>query len=133
MKKTDENFPAKDVDEYLYELPETMRAVLEKVRRSIQAAAPESEELISYRIPTYKYMGPLVHFAAFKDHCSLIVVNKSIMEIFREELSSYKTTGTTIHFTPDKPLPAALVRKIVKTRIRENKERHAAGKAKAAK
>ncbi len=73
-------------------------------------------------------MGPLVHFAAFKDHCSLIVISKNILKTFDKELQSYKTSGTTIHFTPDKPIPAALVQKIVKTRIKENEERYAADK-----
>ncbi|HEX9652389.1 MAG TPA: DUF1801 domain-containing protein [bacterium] len=116
----------RSVDDYLSALPEAVRTTLEKVRQSIKAAAPKAEELISYRIPTYKYLGPLVHFAAFESHCSLIVVNKSIMKIFKKELLSYETSGMTIHFTPDKPLPATLVKKIVKLRIKENEEQNAA-------
>lgn len=126
MEKASKTAPAKNVDEYLQTLPEAMRITLETVRQSIKAAAPKAEEVISYRIPTYKYKGPLVHFAAFETHCSLIVVNKSIMMIFKEELQSYKTSGTTIHFSPEKPLPGALVKKIVKVRIKENEERNAA-------
>jgi uncharacterized protein YdhG (YjbR/CyaY superfamily) len=128
MEKAANTIPAKNVDEYLNALPEAVRTTLEKVRQTIKAAAPKAEEVISYQIPTYKYMGPLVHFAAFKNHSSLIVVNKTILKIFDKELQSYKTSGTTIHFTPDKPLPAALVQKIVKTRIKENEERKAASK-----
>lgn len=79
-----------------------------------------AEELISYRIPTYKYHGSLVHFAAFKNHSSFIVVDKSLLEIFKSELEGYKTSGTTIRFTAENPLPAALVKKIVKARIEKN-------------
>ena len=128
MEKTAKTINKKNVDEYLSALPEAVRFTLEKLRQTIKKAAPKSEELISYQIPTYKYRGPLVHFAAFKDHCSFIVVNKNILKTFDKELQFYKTTGTTIHFTPDKPLPAALVQKIVKTRIRENEVRKAINK-----
>ena len=121
---------AKNVDEYLQLLPEEVRNMLEKLRQAIKAAAPEAEEIISYQIPTYKYKGPLVHFAAFKDHCSLTVVSENILKIFAKELQPYKVSGRTIHFTSDKPLHATLVQKIVKTRIKENEERNAAGKNK---
>lgn len=114
--------PAKTVDEYLERVPDNMRDMLEKLRQTIRKAAPKAEEVISYQIPTYKYLGPLVHFAAFKDHCSLVVINKGILKTFEKELQLYKTTGTTIHFTADKPLPASLVQKIVKIRIKDNEK-----------
>lgn len=114
--------PAKTVDEYLEKVPDNMRDLLEKLRQTIRKAAPKAEEIISYQIPTYKYLGPLVHFAAFKDHCSLVVINKSILKTFEKELQLYKTAGTTIHFTAAKPLPASLVQKIVKIRIKDNEE-----------
>ena len=114
--------PAKTVNEYLERVPADMKSKLEKLRQTITKAAPNAEEIISYQIPTYKYLGPLIHFAAFKDHCSLVVINKDILKTFEKELQLYKTTGTTIHFTPAKPLPASLVQKIVKIRIRNNEE-----------
>ena len=123
MEKVAKTIPARNVDEYLHVLPETVRTSLKKLRQTIKTAAPKAEEIISYQIPMYKYMGPLVCFAAFKDHCSFFVINKNILRIFDKELQSYKTSGTTIHFTPDKPLPTTLVQKIVKTRIKENEER----------
>lgn len=70
MEKAPRTIKAKTVDEYLHELPEAQRDMLEKLREAIKTAAPEAEEVISYRIPTYKYHGPLVHFAAFKNHFS---------------------------------------------------------------
>lgn len=124
--KSDQNRKAgttiKTVDEYLESLPGDMKDMLEKLRQTIRKAAPKAEEVISYQIPTYKYLGPLVHFAAFTAHCSLVVINKSILKTFEKELQSYKTTGTTIHFTPAKPLPASLVQKIVKIRIKNNEK-----------
>lgn len=130
MEKATKTIPAKNVDEYLQALPVNIRDLLEKLRRAIKAAAPKAEEIISYQIPTYKYKGPLVHFAAFKDHCSLVVINKNILTIFSKELQGYKISGTTIHFTPDRPLPAALVQKIIKARIKDNEEGNAAGNGK---
>lgn len=115
----------KTVDQYLAELPEEMRELLEGVRKAIKKAAPKCEELISYQVPTYKQLGPLVHFAAFKGHCSLIVVRKDILKIFVNELASFKTNGATIRFTPEHPLPSTLVQKIIKTRVQQNEE-HAA-------
>jgi len=121
--------PAKNIDQYLQELPDDVRITLGKLRQTIKATAPKAEEIISYQVPTYKYMGPLVCFAAYKDHCSLFVVSKNILKIFEKELQGYKTSGTTIHFTPEKPLPSALVQKIVQTRIQENEVRTQANKS----
>ena len=122
MEKTDKKIQPKNVDEYLQALPEEMRTTLEKVRQIIKAAAPMAEESISYQIPTYKIHGPLVHFVARKNYCSFIVVSKSILETFKSELEDYDISGTTIHFTPEKPLPATLIQKIVKARFKENEQ-----------
>ena len=122
MKKDTVVAIPKTVDEYLMALPEDQQDALEKIRQAIKSAAPKAEEVISYQIPTYKLNGPLVHFAAFKNHLSLVVVSKSIAETFAKELAPFKSSGRTIHFTPEKPIPAALVKKIVKERVRENGE-----------
>jgi len=95
--------PAPDVDTYLAALPKKERSTLEKLRKTIRAAAPTAEEVISYRIPAFKHHGPLVFFAALKDHCSLFVVNKQILKKFSAELRPYHTSGTTIHFSPEIP------------------------------
>jgi len=120
MKKDHQQKPAKNVDEYLAAAPEEVRPVLEKLRRTIRAAAPKAEEVISYQIPMFKYHGPLVFFAAFRNHCSFYVVSKPIMETFSSEIKPWDTSGTTIHFSAKNPLPASLVKKIVKARIEEN-------------
>lgn len=111
---------AKDVDEYLINVPEDDRETLEDLRKTIKEAAPMAEEIISYRIPTYKFHGPLVHFVARKNYLSFIVVDKSLIERFKDELEGYKTSGTTIHFSSENPLPEELVKKIVEARIETN-------------
>jgi uncharacterized protein YdhG (YjbR/CyaY superfamily) len=121
--ETKESLTARDVDEYMAALPKEVRVTLERLRKTIKTAAPMAEEAIGYRIPVFKYHGPLVFYAAFEKHCSLYVVSKSILETFSSELKPYKTSGTTIHFSVKKPLPAPLVKKIVKARIEENEAR----------
>jgi uncharacterized protein YdhG (YjbR/CyaY superfamily) len=123
MKEVTKTVPARDVDNYLASIPEKERATLEQLRKVIKAAAPEAEEVISYQIPTYKYHGPLVFFVARKNYFSFIVVSKSILEQFKSELKPYNTSGTTIHFSAENPLPATLVKKIVKARMKENELR----------
>jgi uncharacterized protein YdhG (YjbR/CyaY superfamily) len=110
------------VDKYLTRVPTKDRAALEKVREAILSAAPHAEELISYGIPTYKYMGPLIHFMAGKKHLSLIGVHKDIAKTFAKELKKFKVSGTTIHFTAEAPIPTAVITKIVKLRIKQNSE-----------
>lgn len=112
--------PAKTVDEYLAGIPKETRVALEHLRTAIKAAAPGADEVISYQIPTYRYHGPLVHFVARSTFCSFIVVSKQVLETFGSELKSFDISGTTIHFTAEKPLPDTLVKKIVQRRMAEN-------------
>jgi uncharacterized protein YdhG (YjbR/CyaY superfamily) len=131
MKKTNpgttaakKTAPAQTVDDYLAALPEDVRDALEKLRTVIKAAAPKATEVISYQIPMYKHHGMLVGFAAFKDHCSFFPGAKPLAT-YKDELRAYKTSKGTIRFPIDQPLPAALVKKIVKSRIAENEQRAA--------
>lgn len=121
--KRSDSTPAKSVDEYLARLPKDAQATLQRVRNAIRAAAPQAEEFISYQIPTYKHHGALVHFAAFESHLSFYVVDKSILTQFTAELQAYHISGTTIHFSPENPIPEGLVEKIVRTRIAQNEQR----------
>ena len=114
----------KTVDDYLAELPEEARATLEKLRKTIRAAAPKATEVISYQMPMYKHHGMLVGFAAFKNHLSFFPGAKAITT-HKDELKAYGTSKGTIRFPIGKPLPAALVRKLVKERIVENEKRAA--------
>ena len=114
----------KDIDEYLAGVPEPARTTLNKVRAAIRAAVPpEATEAITYRIPTFKYKGSLVAFAAFKNHCSLFPMSMAVIAAFKDELKGFHTSKGTIHFPLDKPLPAALLKKMVKARVAQNEER----------
>ena len=111
-----------NIDEYIASFPEEVGSILEKVRSTISKAAPSAEEAISYRIPTFKLKGNLVHFAAFKRHIGFFPTPTGIAK-FKEELSSYKGAKGSVQFPYDKPIPYDLVRRIVKFRVRENLER----------
>jgi uncharacterized protein YdhG (YjbR/CyaY superfamily) len=121
------------VDQYLSVLPAAQKVLLQNLRKTIKESAPEAEELISYQIPTYKYHGPLVHFAAFENHCSLIVVSKTVMDHFKNELGAFKTSGRTVHFHAAQPLPEKLVKAILKMRLKENEMLAASKKIKTSK
>jgi uncharacterized protein YdhG (YjbR/CyaY superfamily) len=112
-----------DVDEYLAGVSEPARTTLNKVRAVIRSVAPrEATEGISYGIPTFKYKGMLASFAAFSGHCSLFPGAGPTIE-FKNELKNFQTSKGTIRFALNKPLPAALVKKIVKSRIAENERK----------
>ena len=107
----------KTVDEYLAAVPEPARSTLQKTRAAIRSAAPpEATEGISYNMPVFKYKGVLVWFAAFADHCSLFPT-AGVIAAFKNELKAYRTSKGTIQFPVNKPLPASLVKKMVKARL----------------
>jgi len=109
--------PPKSVDGYLARVPEPARGTLKKIRAMIRSAVPrEATEVISYGIPMFKYKGALVWFAAFSSHCSLFPT-AAVIEKFKKDLEGYTTSKGTIQFPADKPLPAAMVKKIVKARV----------------
>jgi uncharacterized protein YdhG (YjbR/CyaY superfamily) len=113
----------KNVDEYLAGVPEPARGTLSKIRAAIRSAVPpEATEAISYGMPMFKYKGPLVWFAAFSNHCSLFPT-ASVIEAFKNELKGFSTSKGTIHFPTDKPLPIALVKKLVKARVAQNESK----------
>ena len=120
MKKANSG-AANEVDAYLAGVAEPARTTLHKIRATIRAAAPaEATEAISYGMPAFQYKGPLMGFAAFAKHCSLFPMNGSLVAEFAEELKDYRTSKGTIQFPVDKPLPAALVKKLVKARVAQN-------------
>jgi uncharacterized protein YdhG (YjbR/CyaY superfamily) len=110
----------KTIDEYLAGLSDDQRAALERLRRTIRAAAPSAEECISYGLPAFRLNGVLVAFGARANHCAFYPMSSSTVAAYRDELTGYATSKGTIRFQPDKPLPAALVRRMVKARIAEN-------------
>jgi uncharacterized protein YdhG (YjbR/CyaY superfamily) len=122
MAKAAKTIPVKTVDDYLQALPEDIRVTLEKLRHAIRAAAPQAEEVISYGIPPFKQNGGLVGFGAASKHCAFYVMSPAVMKMFAEELRGYDTSPGAIRFPQDKTLPATLVKKLVKARIKENEE-----------
>jgi len=109
-----------DVENYFASVPEDARATLEKLRKTIKATVPKAVEVIWYQIPTFKLNDrPLVSIAAFKNHCSLFPMSYAVLNTYKDELKSYHTSKGTLRFPLDQPLPAALVKKVVKARIQE--------------
>ena len=113
----------KTVDEYLAKVPEPARSTLTHIRQVIRSVVPpETTEVISYAIPMFKYNGMLIGYAAFAKHCSLFPTGSGVIEKFKKELAAYKTSRGTIQFPSDKGFPDALLKKIVKARVKENRE-----------
>ena len=113
---------ANTIDEYLAAVSSDKRAALVKLRIAIRAAAPEAEECISYQLPAFRQSGMLVAFGAAESHCTFYLMSTTVMDRFADELARYETGKGSIRFSPAKPLPAALVRKLVRARIAENEK-----------
>jgi uncharacterized protein YdhG (YjbR/CyaY superfamily) len=114
----------KDIDEYLGRLGEEQRGALERVRKIIRSAVPGAEECISYQLPTFRLNGRLlVAFGAAAKHCAFYPMSGATIAEYKNDLKGFDVSKGTIRFTVDKPMPAALVRKLVKARIAENKRR----------
>jgi uncharacterized protein YdhG (YjbR/CyaY superfamily) len=120
-----------NVDDYLTSVPEDARDALRELRDQIRSAAPAAREVMSYGIPLYCQHGHLVGFGGFRGHCSFFVTSSAALDAFSDELADCDSAvaRTTIRFTPDKPLPAELVRRIVQFRIEENRESVGADRA----
>ena len=112
----------KNIDEYIAGFPEDVRQILEKLRMTIREAAPDAEEAIKYRMPTFTLNGNLVHFAAFKKHIGFYPAPRGIEE-FKDELSAYKGAKGSVQFPLDRPVPFELIGRIVKFRVRNHLER----------
>ncbi len=109
-----------DVDAFLAKLAPDARAALEELRATIAAAAPGAVEAIAYGVPAFRYRGrPLVSFGAGKGHCAFYVQSPTLMDAHRDELNGLDTAKGTIRFTPERPLPADLVTRLVRERMAE--------------
>lgn len=115
------------IDEYIAGFPDEVQAILQRVRTTIQKAAPGAQEAIKYQMPTFTLNGNLVHFAAFKNHIGFYPIPTGI-EAFKKELSAYKQGKGSAQFPLDQPIPYNLIRKIVKFRVKENLARAKAKK-----
>ena len=110
---------AGNVEEYAEHIPEGARRHFDQLRAAVRSAVPaEATEIISYGIPAFTHDGVIVWFAAFSDHCSLFP-KASVIDAFRDELQGFSTSKGTIHFPLDKRLPVALIKRIVKARVKE--------------
>lgn len=117
----------KTIDEYLAAVTAEQRAALEKLRKTIKAAVPDAEECISYGLAAFRLNGrPLVAFGAGAKHCAFYPMSSTTVEAHKSNLKDYETSKGTIRFPADRPLPAALVRKLVRARIAENEIRQGA-------
>ena len=116
------------IDDYLSRLDPDKRAVLQTLRETIRSAAPGAQECISYQMPAFRLDGMLVGFAAHANHCALYAFNADTLAAFEDELADFDTSKGTIRFTPEKPLPKALVRHLVEAKVAKNIERAKARK-----
>ena len=119
---TAENSSSNPIDAYIAGFPADVQAILQKIRDIVRAAAPEAEETIKYQIPTFVLNGNLVHFAAFEHHIGLYPTPSGIAQ-FKDELSSYKNAKGSVQFPLDAAIPYALIKKIVKFRVQENRDK----------
>lgn len=112
----------KSIDEYLVLTNPKQRPVLKKLRKAIHAAAPGVEEYIGYGLAGFKFNGrPLVYFGAWEKHCALYAASPAIQQKFQKQLEDFECSKGTIRFTPENPLPTALVKALVKARMAENR------------
>ena len=116
------NTSIETIDEYIKQFPKDVQVILEKMRAIISKAAPKAEEAMAYGIPTFKLNGNLVHFGGFKSHIGFYPAPSGI-EAFKKELAKYEGSKGTIKFPFDKPLPVALITKVVKFRVIKNLEK----------
>ena len=111
------------VDQYIRSLPPQSKEKIIELRQLIKKAAPDAEELISYNMPSFNYYGRLVYYAAFRSHIGFYPMASGI-SIFQDQIQKYKWAKGSVQFPIDQSLPAALISKIIKYRVKENKEKH---------
>ena len=122
MRSKTHTAPPTNIDDYLSRVSDDKRAALEQLRATIRAVVPTAEECISYQMPAFRHEGRvLVYFAAAANHCAFYP--GGMVNDFKDELEAYETSKGTIRFQPERPLPASLVRKIVKARVAQNAAR----------
>ena len=117
--------PTKTIDEYISNSPAEIQPILKKLRATIKKSAPKAIETINYGIPTFQLEGNLVHFAGFKSHIGFYPTPSGI-EKFKKELSAYEGAKGSVKFPLNKPIPYALITKIVQFRVKENVAKAAA-------
>jgi uncharacterized protein YdhG (YjbR/CyaY superfamily) len=115
---TDPTTATARIDEILAGLPPDQRAALQSLRETIAAAAPDAEETISYAMPAFRYHGrALVSYSAFRTHCSFFPMSAAMIEALHDELAGFATSKGTLQFSPEHPIPAGLVERMVRERM----------------
>lgn len=122
MAKTKPN-DTEGVNKYISNLPVEQQIALERVRQIIKNTVPEAQEYLSYKMPAYHFHGMIGGFAAFKNHCSFFPWDSKTIDVFKDELSGFKTSAGTVQFTPEKPLSEELLQKILRYRVEGNLEK----------
>jgi len=130
MAKENKIQTSQEVDGYIASFPKPVQAALAQLRQWIRKLAPEAQEQMSYKIACYKHQGMLVGFGATENHCSFYACSATILGSFKEGLKGFKYSGGTIHFSPEKPIPFSLVKKLVQQRIKQNEDLAAGKKSK---
>ncbi len=117
-----------NIDDYIAMQPESFRATLQELRSIIKSVVPKAEESISYQVPSFKHHYMLVGIGANKKYCSLYTMSSTLTKELKDELKGVTVSGMTLHFLPGAKLPTALIKKIVKARVRENETKTLAKK-----
>ncbi len=112
------------VNKYISNLPIEQQIALERVRQIIKNTVPEAQEYLSYKMPAYHFHGMIGGFAAFKNHCSFFPWDSKTIDVFKDELTGFKTSAGTIQFTPEKPLSEELLQKILRYLVACNLEKN---------
>ena len=110
------------VDQYIAAFPADIKKRMQQLRKTIRAAAPKADEVISYQMPGYKYFGMLVYFAAYKNHIGFYPGAGGVLEFYKK-LSSFKSAKGSVQFPHDRPIPYDVISKIVKFRVKQNEEK----------
>ena len=110
------------VDQYIAAFPTDVKKRMQQLRKTIKVAAPKAEEVISYQMPGYKYLGMLVYFAAYKNHIGFYPGAGGVLEFYKE-LSSFRSAKGSVQFPHDRPIPFEIISKIVKFRVKQNEEK----------
>ena len=110
------------VDQYIAAFPTDVKKRMQQLRKTIKAAAPKADEMISYQMPGYKYFGMLVYFAAYKNHIGFYPGAGGVLEFYKK-LSSFKSAKGSVQFPHDRPIPYDMISKIVKFRVKQNEEK----------
>lgn len=123
MKSKKLKTETKSAVDYIAGKPQPFRDMLEELKTLIKSVIPDAEESISYQVLCFKYLYMLVGIGANKNYCSFYVMSPALVKKMKKDLKDLKVSGSTLHFSPGEPLPKTLIKKIIKARVKENKER----------